>query len=126
MTHPVGEPICTATERISVRTDAEPNAMTEGLVVPVAPNVTTDNLALAIPGAVKVPALYWSVRGEVACATHVPGSGSQRWSEERWAEVPPQVRSRYGIRYQCQHCAHSKTPIAHRRLNRISVNHADA
>jgi hypothetical protein len=116
----------TATERISVGADAEPNAMTEDFVVPDAPNVTTDNLAIAIPEAVKVPVLYWSVRGEVACATHMPGSGSHRWSEERWAEVPSEVRSRYRIRYQCQHCAHSKTPIVHRRLNRISVNHADA
>lgn len=61
--------------------------------------------------------LYWSVRGEVACAMHMPPSGSPRWSQERWAEVPSDVRTRHRIRYQCQHCAQSKTPIVHRRLN---------
>ena len=61
--------------------------------------------------------LYWSAPGEVACAMHAPRSGSDRWSEERWTEVPSDVRSRHRIRYQCQHCADSKTPIVHRRLN---------
>jgi len=50
-------------------------------------------------------ALYWSLRGEVACAVHVPGPASPRWSEERWAEIPAKVSSRRGSRYQCQHCA---------------------
>jgi hypothetical protein len=56
------------------------------------------------------------MRGEVACAAHVPPSGSDRWSDERWAEMPS---GRYAIRYQCQHCAEPNTPIIHRRLNPV-------
>ena len=99
-----------------MRADAERNAMTEDFAVSGVYDVRTDNPASVIPGAVKVDALYWSVRGEVACALHVPGPGSHRWSEERWAEIPPEVRSRYGLRHQCQHCADPKTPIVHRRV----------
>ncbi len=66
-------------------------------------------------GGANGPALYWSARGEVACAKHVPRLGSDRWSQERWAEMSPVVHGRHGIRYQCQHCADSKTPIVHRR-----------
>jgi hypothetical protein len=61
--------------------------------------------------------LYWSARGEVACATHAPQPGSENWSEQRWTEVPEEVRRGRATRYQCQHCADSRTPIVHRRLN---------
>lgn len=62
-------------------------------------------------------ALYWSVRGEVACAMHVPRPDSQRWSDERWAAIPFEQRRGSGTRYQCQHCAHTGTPLVHRRLS---------
>ena len=85
-----------------------------------------DNPANAVTDAVNVHALYWSIRGEVACAIHAPQLSSHRWSHERWAEIPA-VRRRNGVRYQCQHCADSKTPILHRRLNtQIQLNHVDA
>jgi CheY-like chemotaxis protein len=59
--------------------------------------------------------LYWSRRGEVACLTHSPAPSGQRWSEEGWSILPSDLRG--ATRYQCQHCADSKTPIVHRRLN---------
>ena len=62
------------------------------------------------------PALYWSKRGEVACTLHMPPLDSDRWLAERWAELPSATHGRHGIRYQCQHCADLKTPIAHRRV----------
>ena len=74
-------------------------------------------LDATVPEVIDAHALFWSARGEVACAIHVPRQGHQRWTDERWAEIPPDVGSRYGSRYQCQHCAESKTPIVHRRLN---------
>jgi hypothetical protein len=112
VTHPVEGPTSRRRQRISVGADAQADAVTGDFAVPGAYEVRTDD-----PGAANVPALYWSVRGEVACEMHVAGPGSQRWSEERWAEIPSEVRGRHGIRYQCQHCADPKTPIVHRRLN---------
>ena len=91
--------------------------MTEGFAVPGVYDVRADDPVTATPGSANGHALYWSVRGEVACAQHVPRPGSDRWSEERWAEVPSEVGSRRAIRYQCQHCADSKTPIVHQWLN---------
>jgi hypothetical protein len=62
--------------------------------------------------------LFWSVRGEVACAEHVPPLNSVRWSDESWRVIPPNA-ARHGIRYQCQHCAPDRSPIARRRHNHI-------
>ena len=81
------------------------------------PEVSLGASPSAVRSAGNDQALYWSHRGEVACALHVPGLNSQRWVDERWAEVPGDMRSHQRARYQCQHCAASKTPIAHRRLN---------
>jgi hypothetical protein len=58
--------------------------------------------------------LFWSIRGEVACAGHVPPLDSRRWSDEGWRAIPP-GGARHGIRYQCQHCAPDRSPIARRR-----------
>jgi hypothetical protein len=57
--------------------------------------------------------LFWSWRGEVACAIHAPIPDSPRWAGERWAEVPEMVRPARAIVYQCQHCSTQRTPIAH-------------
>ena len=46
--------------------------------------------------------LYWSRRGEIACAKHTPHEASSRWIEEGWQPMPD-----FGVRmakYQCQHC----------------------
>jgi hypothetical protein len=54
--------------------------------------------------------LYWSKKGQVACATHAPMPGSPQWADGGWRElVAPWSR----VRYQCQHCA--PTPVAHER-----------
>jgi CheY-like chemotaxis protein len=46
--------------------------------------------------------LYWSRRGEIACARHAPVQQSSKWTEELWQPMPD-----FGVRmakYQCQHC----------------------
>jgi hypothetical protein len=55
--------------------------------------------------------LYWSRRGEIACATHAPAADSARWLSEGWTAVPPGA-GKNRIVYQCQHC--SGRPIQHR------------
>ncbi len=32
--------------------------------------------------------LYWSERGEIACALHTPYEGTDTWNWERWAPLP--------------------------------------
>ena len=51
--------------------------------------------------------LYWSIRGEVACAEHVPDTEDPRWTIEGWAAVPVSSGHFVGSRsrYQCQFCA---------------------
>lgn len=61
--------------------------------------------------------LYWSCRGEVACAVHAPEPESPRWAEERWAEMEGRAQNRHRRKFQCQHCSASRTPIAHHHLN---------
>ncbi len=60
--------------------------------------------------------LYWSLRGEVACAAHAPVPDSPRWVEERWQLVPPFVISDLRKRLQCQYCEEgSGRPYRHER-----------
>ena len=51
--------------------------------------------------------LYWSMHGEVACATHTPSSADPRWTREDWAPITVAEGRVQGMRYQyqCQHCA---------------------
>jgi hypothetical protein len=51
--------------------------------------------------------LYWSMDGEVACATHAPSSADPRWTREDWAPITVADGRVQGMRYQyqCQHCA---------------------
>jgi hypothetical protein len=52
----------------------------------------------------SVSGLYWSIRGEVACAEHCPPSDDFRWALDGWNPIP--ITSGQGTtRYQCQHCA---------------------
>jgi hypothetical protein len=105
-------------ERLSGHADGELNAMSDDATGLDAHEVTTGTPVAGRPVALSTHALYWSVRGEVACAMHVPQLDSQRWSDERWAEIRVDMCRGHALRYQCQHCAESKTPIVHRRLNR--------
>lgn len=98
--------------------EEEANGVTEGLAqLGSVDDGGVDKPTTATPGAVNTPVLYWSGRGEVACVTHMPPRDTDRWSHERWTEIPQVVRGRHRIRYQCQHCADSKTPIVHQRLH---------
>ena len=63
-------------------------------------------------------ALYWSRRGEIACVMHAPARDSSRWPQEQWAPMSMAAIHRHGIKYQCQHCAASGSPIARRRIDR--------
>ena len=58
--------------------------------------------------------LYWSIRGEVACADHAPSANDPRWVIEGWAPVPVSSGYFHGAsRYQCQHCATDGRAIVH-------------
>jgi CheY-like chemotaxis protein len=63
---------------------------------------------------VNPDALFWSRRGEVACAAHAPEAVSDRWRQEQWAPIPVDA-GKGRIVYQCQHCEDRRTPIAHNR-----------
>lgn len=94
-------------------------ATSKSAAVPAMSDLSTATVATAIHGAGDADALFWSIRGEIACAAHMPPQDSHRWSEERWAEIPSEMRNRHGRRYQCQHCGDSKTPIVHTREQRL-------
>ncbi len=56
--------------------------------------------------------LFWSRRGEIACATHAPRNDSDRWNAEGWSAVPA-AAGKGRVRYQCQHCPGHEGPIGH-------------
>ncbi len=49
--------------------------------------------------------LYWSKRGDVACATHAPELESDRWSAEGWCQIPDDMNGRRGMVYKCPICS---------------------
>jgi CheY-like chemotaxis protein len=57
--------------------------------------------------------LFWSSKGEVACALHAPVDGDPRVHTERWQAIPPDKLRK--IQYQCQHCTTGQ-PIRHQSL----------
>jgi len=66
---------------------------------------------------VTVNSLFWSRRGEIACAEHAPTSDSPRWSDERWKALPAGTGGGR-ISYQCQHCPGDGSPIDRSRRDR--------
>jgi two-component system response regulator MprA len=54
--------------------------------------------------------LYWSRRGEIACASHAPNSDSERWTADGWSALPAGA-GKGRVRYQCQHCPGHGGPI---------------
>jgi hypothetical protein len=72
--------------------------------------VETASTALAVTSG----QLFWSRRGEVACALHAPAGESERWQAERWEAIPADA-NRHQIVYQCPHCSGHKGSIAHRK-----------
>jgi two-component system chemotaxis response regulator CheY len=69
----------------------------------------------ATPAKSRAPALYWSKRGDVACAVHAPSASDVRWHEEKWTAIPDGA-GRGRITYQCQYCSNLSTPIHHRAI----------
>ena len=59
--------------------------------------------------------LFWSKRGDVACAKHAPAKDDPAWAREQWTALPS--RRRYRI-YQCRTCYGS--PVSHKRRARES------
>ena len=57
--------------------------------------------------------LYWSIRGEVACAEHAPSPDNPRWTHEGWNALPASSGHIKGSRYQCQHCATDGRAVVH-------------
>ena len=57
--------------------------------------------------------LYWSIRGEVACATHAPSTDDPQWVQEGWNPLPVSSGHTTGARYQCQHCATDGRAVVH-------------
>lgn len=68
------------------------------------------------PEPVAPPAkqLFWSRRGEIACAEHAPSAQSPRWGAEQWAPIPTSARYQQ-IVYQCQYCPGHRGPIRRTR-----------
>ena len=50
-----------------------------------------------------MPMLFWSKRGEVACAEHAPAKDSPEWVSEKWRSILPSDHRR--VPFQCQHCS---------------------
>jgi hypothetical protein len=57
--------------------------------------------------------LYWSIRGQVACAEQAPQMDDPQWGADNWAPVPVSAGHIHGYRYQCQHCAIDGRPVRH-------------
>ena len=60
-----------------------------------------------------VSRLFWSRRGEIACATHAPAADSERWKDEQWTAIAPNPGYQQ-IVYQCQYCPGHRGPIQRR------------
>ena len=48
------------------------------------------------------PLLFWSRKGEIACAQHAPASDATQWTDEGWQQIPVVTGRR--VKYQCQFC----------------------
>jgi CheY-like chemotaxis protein len=69
--------------------------------------------------------LYWSRRGRVACARHVPPANSPEWRADGWAPIPA-ARSQRQVEYQCQQCAGSHGPLRKKCRTRTPADDVSA
>lgn len=46
--------------------------------------------------------LFWSRKGEIACAQHAPALDASQWHDEGWQAIPDVAGRR--VKYQCQVC----------------------
>lgn len=67
--------------------------------------------------------LFWSKRGDVACAVHAPEAESERWRAEGWCRIPTSAIRRRGLEYQCPRCAPDGRP--HRHIQAVDRNRDD-
>ena len=58
--------------------------------------------------------LYWSIRGQIRCETHVREIDGQRWDAEGWSPIPESEEPKKR-RYQCQRCSPDGNAIAPER-----------
>lgn len=50
--------------------------------------------------------LFWSRRGDIACAPHAPDPDSAEWAARGWCVIPAFAAAvRHGLTYQCPLCA---------------------
>ncbi len=64
--------------------------------------------------------LYWSERGEIACAKHTPYEGSDTWIWERWAPLPVAAIAEADYALRCETCG--KEPRRRGQGSRIRLD----
>ena len=67
--------------------------------------------------------LYWSIRGNVACAEHANNIEEARWDSEGWAPLPHTSQGLRGRTYQCEYCSPDRTAIYHQDVSTSSISH---
>ena len=78
--------------------------------------------ATGTAGTLTVNSLFWSRRGEIACAEHAPPADAPRWRDERWEALPAGAGGGR-ILYRCQHCPGDGSPIDRSRRDRSRARH---
>ena len=64
--------------------------------------------------------LFWSKKGEVACAAHAPAPDSDRWTTEGWRPILEADGRR--VTYQCQHCEGTPHQRSRRKTAPLILN----
>ncbi len=64
--------------------------------------------------------LYWSERGEIACALHTPFEGTDTWIWERWAPLPVAAIAEADYPLRCETCG--KEPRRRGQGSRIRLD----
>jgi hypothetical protein len=52
------------------------------------------------------PGLYWDQQGQVACADHCPGVGTDTWVWGRWRRMAPNALA--SMRARCETCGRAR------------------
>ena len=66
--------------------------------------------------------LYWSIRGNVACAEHASDIVQTRWASEGWAPLPQTSQGFHGRKYQCEYCSPKRTALYHANGGASSIS----
>jgi hypothetical protein len=81
---------------------------------PGAPDLRS-GIAMSESHSTPAAPLYWSKRGDVACADHAPKSDNPRVVAEGWTPIAAYGR----VLYQCSACR--GTPLRHRKVLRSAA-----